>query len=532
MGSPQSTINVCSGVRLNSRYEHSIYFANLDAQRNYFAGKVVKTFSAYSFIRKSWDLNVAATMEEAASWTYLYFQNAKNWKVYYYFIDNIEYVNDNTVRLKLQLDVLQTYMFDYTLLPCFVERQHVTNDTRGANTLDEGLEVGELIDNEASDITSIETLCIMILASINPNYADTTEPIPAFAGMYNSVFSGLKLWAVDINDWAQWGTKIDELSEAGFLDGIISMWMYPKNLVKLGGENEWGDEVLCKVVESFTPNSVTASVSINAASIDGYTPRNNKLLTYPFNFLYCSNNNGGSAVFRYERFEGSDATFQLYGALSPDAPVMIAPTNYNGVDLNFEHALSLGSFPSCAWDADVYKMWLAQNQNQHAFNTATATIKAVGGALTAAGGLVTGNIAVAGAGAAGMGSGLMGIQGQLAQKADMAIQPPQARGQFSSNINIAAGKQTFTFYKKSVSAENAKIIDDFFTMYGYKINRVQKPNIHARSSHTYIKTVGCHIDADLCNEDATQIEAIFDHGVTFWTNGDRIGQYSDVNSTL
>lgn len=532
MSIPQSTINVCEGVRLNSRYEHSIYFADRTAQLNYFAGKVVKTFSAYSFIRKSWDLNVAATMEEAASWSYLYFTNATNGKRYFYFIDNIEYINDGTVRLKLQIDVLQTYLFDFDLLPSFVERQHVTDDTRGLHTIDEGLDMGDLVDNGVVDLEGIENLCILVLASINPNYSDTASPIHALSGMYNGVFSGLKVWAVDSPDWAAWGNKLDDLSTAGFLDGIVSMWMYPKNLVTLGGENTWEDNVLCKVVESFPKNGIETSVSFVNSDLDGHTPKNNKLYCYPYNFIYASNNNGGSAVYKIERFEDMRASFKVYGALSPDAPVVIAPKNYNGVEDNFEHGLSLGNFPSCAWNADVYKMWLAQNQNQHALNAVQARIQVGIGAAATLGSIATGSLAGAAAGVAAMYSGATQIQSQLAQKRDMEIQPPQARGSFSTNLNIVAGKQTFTFYKKTVNAEHAKAIDDYFTMYGYKINRVQTPNIHARKSHTYIKTIGCHIDADLCNEDATKIEAIFDRGVTFWTNGDRIGQYADDNSTL
>lgn len=532
MSIPQSTIYICENVRLNSRYEHTIYFADRAAQHNYFAGKVVKTFPAYSFIRKSWDLNVAATMEDAASWAYLFFTNSANGKRYYYFIDNIEYVNDGTVKLKLQIDVLQTYLFDFDLLECFVDRQHVADDTRGANTVDEGLECGDLIDNACVDLTGLENLCILILASINPNYSDTGTPVQAMSGMFNGVFSGLSVWAVDSADWGAWGSKLDDLAAAGFLDGITSMWMYPKVLVTLGGENTWGDDVLCKVVQSASVSPVYMSVPFNTASVGGYTPKNNKLLCYPYNFLYCSNNNGGSAVYKYERFNDTAAKFAAYGAVSPDAPVLLVPNNYNGVEKNFDHGIVLGNFPACAWDADVYKMWVAQNQNQQKYDKSMAGVKIAAGAVAGIASAFTGNIAGVAAGAATAFSGASQIGANLAQKRDMEIQPPQARGQFSTNINLAAGKQTYTFYKKSVNAEHAKAIDDYFTMYGYKINRVQKPNIHARKSHTYVKTIGCHIDANLCNEDATKIEAIFDSGVTFWTNGDRIGQYTDDNSTL
>lgn len=546
MSIPQSTINVCSGVRLNSRYEHSIYFADRTAQLNYFAGKVVKTFSAYSFIRKSWDLNVAATMEEAASWSYLYFTNTANGKRYFYFIDNIEYVNDGAVRLKLQIDVLQTYLFDddFELLPCFVEREHTLTDDPVSYTVDEGLETGELVDNEVFHWQQLNDKCILVLATINPNYTETTEPVPALAGRYNGVFSGLKVWAVNGSKWADWGAQLDKLSAAGFLDGIVSMWMYPKALVQLGGENTWDDDDLCKTVDGARDAGAFLPFDEPPSKVDGYTPKNKKLLTYPYNFLYVSNNCGGSATYRWERFGiYMQPQFSTAGTLSPEGTVKMFPTSYNGLkhvdadghvsfEDNYEQGLTIGGFPTCAWDSDIYKMWLAQNQNQ--LNTAggTAALTISAGAAAAVAGLATGNLAVAGAGAAAAIGGVQKIQSLLAQNKDMAIQPPQAKGGFSSNVNITAGKHTFSFYKKSVSNERARIIDDYFTMYGYRVNRVKTPNIHARKSHTYVKTIGCHIDANLCNEDATKIESIFDNGITFWTDGDRIGRYSDDNSTL
>lgn len=539
MSKPASVINICSGVRLDNRYEHSIWFASPGNQLAYFAGKVVKTFSAYSYIRKSWDLRVDATMEQAKKWNYLYFQNDGG-KTYYYFISNIEYVNDNAVNLRLDLDVIQTYLFDFDLLDCFVERQHTTTDSPGEYTLDEGLELGELVDNSVYHANNeIGELCILVLASFNPNYADTEKPVQAFAGMYDRVFSGLKVWAVSSADWAEWGAKLEELDEAGFTDGIIGMWMYPKALVKLGGENTWTDTDLCKTVGgSVTLGAdITPYPSGTPTKVNGYTPTNKKLLSYPYNFIYATNNMGNSAVYRFERFADSPA-FKVTGSISPDGTVKMRPSTYNGLPLNtsdidqsnYDQGITLGGFPSCAWDADVYKMWLAQNQNQHALSNVTSGLKIVGGALATGVGLATGALPMAGAGAMAMVSGSSQIAGHLAQKSDMEIQPPQSRGSFASNVNITANRHTFSFYHKSISAENARVLDDYFTMYGYKLNRVQAPNIHARPAFTYVKTIGCHIKGNMCTEDIVKVESIFDNGITFWVNGDRVADYSQSNT--
>ena len=530
MSTPDSKLYVCSGVRLDSRYEHSIYFANKQDQEDYFAGKVVHTFLALSYLRKSWPVQVHATMEQAKTWSYLFFRNSTG-KTYYYFITQVEYKNEHMVELTLELDVLQTYMFDFTLLPSFIERQHTTSDDPGEHTVDEGLELGDPVDNRAWDVTGIENLAILILATINPNHAETTKPVQALAGSYNGVFSGLKLWAVDGAKWQDWGLQLDELATAGFQDGIVAMWMYPKNLIVLGGENTWEDDDLCKTVESFPVSGVTTKAPGRPDNLDGYTPKNKKLLGYPYQFLYCSNNSGASATYRYERFEDpSTCNFTLYGTLSPEGTALLVPNAYNGLAKNFEHGLSLGGYPTCAWDSDVYKMWLAQNQNQHRLSVASATVKAVGGAFMTAGSLLTGNLIGAGAGVAGMASGASQIAGLMAQKKDMEIQPPQAKGNFSTSTNITASKQTFTFYYKSVNAETARMLDDYLSMYGYRINRVQTPKLNARPAYTYIKTVGCNMQGNLCNTDLTHIQAIFDKGITFWMNGDRIADYTQANT--
>lgn len=553
MSTPQSTIYICTGVHLDNRYEHSIYFADATAQREYFAGKVVKTFPAYSYLRKTWPLQVQATLEEARSWSYLYFRNGTG-KYYYYFINQVEYKNDNMVELTLEMDVIQTYLFDFQLRPCFVERQHTTSDNFGEHTLDEGLEVGELTESLARNWNNLSDMCILVLATINPNYANTDKPVDALGYMYDNVFSGLTVWAVESTDWADWSSQLNRLTEKGFIDGIVSMWMYPKNCVVLGGENAWGDDSLCKVVQSCKYANEKFTYETSNTSVANFEPKNKKLLCYPYRFLYVSNNQGGSAVYRFERFgDPANIQFLMKSSISPDATVKMYPSSYNGVagvynpngvgmvsQGNYEHGLSLGNFPSCAWDADVYKLWLAQNQNQnqHAMNTAGLAV--AGGALTAVASLAMGNVAGAIGGAGAVVGGAQQIGALMAQKADMAIQPPQARGSFSSNVNVVAKMHTFTFVTKEIDREHAKAIDDYFTMYGYKINRVQTPNLKARPAFTYIKTVGCNIagvtgttyepsGTQFCTEDRLKICSIFDRGITFWVDGERIADYSQNN---
>lgn len=538
MSTPQSTIYVCSGVRLDNRYDHSIYFPDAEAQQEYFAGKVVKTFLAYSYLRKSWPLQVEATMEQAKTWNYLYFRNGTG-KMYYYFIVNVEYKNDHMVELSLELDVLQTYLFDFDLLNCMVERQHTLSDAPGEHTVDEGLDVGD-VTTYNTQIIDPGAFCIMVMSTINPMATSEETAVPALPYMYDRVFSGVKFWAVDASDWVEWGNQLDKLTEIGQPDAILAMWMYPKDLVRLGPEESWDNDNLVHVVQgavSMTGSATETTIS-RPTALHGYTPKNKKLLCYPYNFVMATNNQGKTAVYRYERATGGTIKFRMSGALGPEAGVHLVPADYNGAVLAYNESMELGNYPTCAWNSDTYKLWLAQNQNSYFNAVAGSALKIVGGAglavLGAMGvgsgiGAVAGVSGVAG-GVAMASSGLSQAANLVAQHGDKEIEPPQARGGFSTTNNITNGRHTFDLYRTQVTVETARILDDFFTMYGYKINRVQKPILNARPAFTYVKTVGCKIAGNMCTADIVAIESIFDRGLTWWKNGDRVADYTQTNT--
>lgn len=523
MSTPATTIYLCSGVPLTNRYDHTIRFSTPAAQQSYFASKTAKTFSSYAYARKTWSIKVSSTFEAARVWSYLYFRNGTG-KWFYYFINQCEYVNDATVELSLELDVIQTYMFDWSLNPCFIERQHSPTDIYGENTIAEGLDTGDLVINASEDIGKASGWAIMVQSTFEPNTA--TESTKASKSMFtDSVFSGVGVYAVNSSDWNQLGEALSNFDSWGYSEGIVSMWMYPKQFITLATSSQWDDEILFKQVASMQPSDYTLAAI--PTSVDGYSPKNKKTLQYPYNFLYISNNNGAAATYHYEKWNGREfPVFRYVGSASPEGVAKLFPRFYKGAELNYEEGLTLTGFPTCAWNVDVYKLWLAQNQHQQATAFASAGLKIVGGiAATAFSGGMAG---VAGGGL--VVSGISDITSQLAQRADMEIQPAQARGAQSGTLNMVVGKQCFTAYQKSVDKYHARVIDDYFTMFGYACRKVDTPNISARPNWTYVKTVGSNVTGDFAQEDIRRINEIFDHGITFWSNGATVGDYSIDNS--
>ena len=531
MSAPQSEIHILKGLRIDNRYINTLYFENATEQYNYFVSKSVRHFTNYTYLRKSWSIKVNATMETATGWNYLMFRNPGS-KWWYYFITNIEYINDETVELFLEMDVIQSYLFDFHFNETFIERTHVTNDGLGKNNVPEDLEFGELVSCNVAETTELNDLCILVLTSVVPSWDNTNNTVGGtsepLGRKLNNIFSGLAVIYVDMSNWDKLATALRESTE--FNEGVVCMWVFPKALV--GYNHNEHDEVF---YSPYGNKSFTVTSKRPDTLGGGYVPRNKKLYNYPYNSLYVTNNAGSCGIYRYEMFGDPESiVFKVTGAISPESSPYMYPLNYKNNQRAYEEGVSLPSYPTCAWNSDTYKLWLAQNQNTQAVESAQGYGKIIGGAIAGVAGLATGNLAVAGIGGTMLLTGAQQIANQMAQKADKDVQPPEAKGNFSASTNIVAGFHKFTLIQKTVSAGWAEKVDNYFDMYGYRVNHRDVPNLRARQHFTYIKTVGANIYGNIPNDDLQKIVNIFDNGITLWSNHDNVGDYSlsETNSII
>ena len=529
MSAPVTRVYFCSGTGLRNNYEHSRDFADLAAQLQYFSTKVAFSQENYMYLRKSYSIKINRAFETCNDIDYLYFQNGANAKWYFYFVTDSQYINDNTTELSIELDVLQTYMFDYELQRCFIDRMHTASDVPGDNIVEENLDLGEYVHIQANiktDLSEYEMtdFCVMFMSSVS--LVDALGFGEKVNGqVYDNIFSGLYFYACLPENLGKIWDMLDGLDTDGKSDGVVNVWMYPKNYVELSPGFAWSDGIVS--VNGFLHHDVV----IDAPSqLFRYTPKNNKLLTYPFNMLYVHNNMGENAIFKYEKFfarDQSPITLRIYGSIFPDGGLKICPSLYNGDGgINFEHSLTLNGFPTCAWNSDLYKIWMAQNQHSQALTYLTGGVQMVSGAI------------MTGYGAPGIGAGMMSsgasqIFSQIAKSKDMEVQPPQARGTQSANINSAIGTQKFCITNKCIDPSHAKRIDDYFTAYGYKINGWGIPNITSRKKWNYIKTIGsCIKSHGIPVSDAENIDPIYNNGITFWHSGYDTGAYEEENPIL
>jgi hypothetical protein len=309
---------------------------------------------------------------------------------------------------------------------------------------------------------------------------------------------------------------------AGFnekMDAVTCVYMIPKKILT----NTSGTMVYSGQDSPVTyTNSFAKQVTLN-----GYTPRNKKLLCYPYNYILNSNNSGSSNILQYEHFAGDNVEYEIAGVPTIGGSIKCVPINYKGLERIQEEGIMLGKFPTLSWSADLYTNWITQNGANLNLGVASSGASIIAGA----GMMLTGG--GAGVGAGMVAGGVMGILNTMAQVHKQELTPNSARGNVNGgDINTSYKMNIFYFYKMSIKKEMAEIIDKYFDMFGYKVNDVKIPNKAHRGRYWYTKTIDINIDGNIPNNDIQKIKDCYNNGITFWRNSDEIQNYSLSNAIV
>ena len=123
-------IHLLNVPELDIQHNHTFSFANKQQQLNYFLSKKVNSIENVNYHRKNNNLKVNFHIDELQFVNYVMINNEvplNKW--YYYFVIDRRYINENCTELIIKIDVMQTYLFDYTFKSSLVERQHYNRYT-------------------------------------------------------------------------------------------------------------------------------------------------------------------------------------------------------------------------------------------------------------------------------------------------------------------------------------------------------------------------------------------------------------------
>lgn len=301
-------------VRFDVTKEHQLTFENITAQTNFFITTLNGVeLQASSYQRKDFKVRFPAGIDAIEKYNYMVCRNLPyNFKYYYFYITNMEYVNDELTDVFIQLDVFQTYQFDFIYKRSMVEREHVNSDIAGENTVPEGLETGEYYVNTYEYCDLFDSNCIVVTASKPVNATsnfpnDVGHPVSSLNGVWTYGKVYICESATDIRSLLS-GFSNNQYS--GGTESITNMYFVPRKCINWDNVVELPLPDIIKEYSSNSPMIYDFTIS-KPSSLDGYVPKNKKLLTFPYCFLVASNNNGSNNVYYYEKFNSSSCEFDF-----------------------------------------------------------------------------------------------------------------------------------------------------------------------------------------------------------------------------
>ena len=241
---PETEVHLLTNVPFNLTYNNVMDFNTPTEQITYFLNKTKYVFDKLTYQRvTSSTIKLDINYNDLLDVNYLIFKNdsVKN-KWFFAFITDYEFISESTTKITYQLDVFQTYLFDYEFQSTYVEREHTKrfNDDGSPviNTLDEGLAYGS--DYNTCMIKQYEQLEGIIWAIIvskvdlrsvpNKNYGGSTVsniPTPLYYYGVPISANGNNIGNFEIN-----GTKVSTIQDiwnlfttnSDFVGSIVSMY--------------------------------------------------------------------------------------------------------------------------------------------------------------------------------------------------------------------------------------------------------------------------------------------------------------------
>lgn len=535
---PNSTIYLIkSPIELDN--DNQLDFANATAQYNYFSSLPKKSLTGATFQRKDGTIRYPASMESVLEYNYCMYKNTNYGNKWFYaFITDIQWLSNDSCAISIKTDVWQTWQFDLTFKKCFVVREHVDNDTFGLHTIPEGIEYGEYIVNSKGDLgSSYDFSNCYLIAQVSDlcdkMWTDWGASVRVYSGLPNGCWYIAIYGETNAEIYQNFQNFVRSYDTENKADAIVSIFIAPKALVSVGSpvlsfDTDYGFDAqrLTSTTSYTTLNTYTIA---RQTTINGYSPKNSKVLCYPYNYLMITNNNGSDIAYAWEEFSSANASFTERGIVNQGCDIKLTPSNYKNTDLSggYEWSLNRQKFPVVSWNSNFYLNWQAVNGK---YQEVQATLTGLQWGASMITGMLTGNVG-------GMISGTMGLASSVANQAqqirEARMVPDSSKGNNNTgDLNYTVGKNCFTYYKMSIKAEYAKIVDDYFTQFGYKVNSLKVPALNSRTYWNYVKTEGCNIIGDVPQGDMQEIKGLFNRGITIWHDSTKFLDYSQNNTIV
>lgn len=539
MFSPDSNLRLLN-VRFDSELRSTLWFPDRDTQTSWFLSQSDNIqFNDITYIKKDNAIVLGCREEDVWRFNYVMYQNTNfSSKWFYAFIVKREWASDYSVKFYLQTDPIQTWMFDWSLMTSFIERQHSTTDTPGDNIIPEPVGGSTTIYQQAGSYDASPGR-IHVYATQNPDGSGAGGSM-----VTNDVYSACSLVEAEPMGNAEVvGLFLNEYVKNGTASAVARIQTVP-----------------------FLPGvtSARAVYSPHPDNVDGYVPRNKKILSGVFIKGYLTAY-GQETEFIPEFCNGD---VEVRAAIEETTgSVYFYVSNYGAANSE-SNTGSLGfvvTIPESQWAYNQYKndynlhngsnaMFVERSKLNRTVRSINAGIGAIGSAAGIAGNIVdlmnpiqaiTDGFSDDITGLAGNAQNLVNSASSLYENfsgideisqnlaaIDESYNAPAVGQVAASNPFLAAGITRMKWGWKVPDARFAERYDQFLDVYGYAQNAYSIPNLHAREAWTYVKVTELMLDGNCPDEDELRIKNAFRKGIFFWAYDHEYGNFSQSNNIV
>lgn len=564
-----SNVYLLENAKVDYQKQNGFLFSSYDEEVSYFLGCAKYSFANCSIVEEDrtiiLPLDDLHTLSGYYSCNYLMYQNpAFSNKWFFAYIGKPTPRNGGTCAMPFEVDYWQTWHNEAVFPQTMVERETVGDDTRGANLIPENLETGEFVISE-DDYN--DGLYSAIGTDIIKESGWDTRPAVLIGYLYqpkkqtgeedtsgNYIVEALQEAADKLT--YNFPNLAPVFAGGRFQQGNFQACKYVGYLIKTDTQEELDAaiDVVNSVMTELLTNVMIETVQVvkmvpyfiiansregdkntatpaihqvvgkgSPATFGGYTPKNQKLYTQPFNYVVMDNGAGETVEFGYEYFKGDSTqnikpgtpTFRLYSQLSNNPSCRLIPFSYKGPSRreNPLYSMKIDSFPNCSYSFSAGALDYYKNQSQYKMQGGSAALSAASGFIGSVMSFATGDFE---GGVSGLANTTTGVLQTMAKSKDAARIPNTVQSSTDDSMQFAIGRMTFTEYRMQIRRDYAERIDNFFTAYGYAVNNIKAPELFTRVRFNFIKTGGCNVQGNMPTEAKGAINALFNNGFRVW----------------
>lgn len=438
----------------------------------------------------------------------------------YAFITDVRWINIQCCEVSYEIDIFTTYFWRLTPLTSFITRSHLFQkpDEEIGDNLEPETDIS--ITNylrEYRDINTIEDIGL-----IN-NPPQQGYDLVVFSREWNDDSMHLTARGIVTALSTHYFTKVGEGMDYinAHSTEVKAAIMVPQ-FFRL-------KSVTPALIQSQPVAQVDEDCTKYLTNLDGYTPKNKKCFTYPFNNIEVITADGQKITLRYEYFklgglssQQNQARYVLYGELSTEPKITLCPAYYLGnknvipADSHYspDLTISISSFPIVSFAVDNFDNFILSG------GFAQTTL----GLISGIGTTMTGNL-----------SGIITATGAGVQLLTEYGKPDRVNGIGSSIPPAALNINTFYICHKFPNSDEAKTLDDYFERKGYATNRLDTPDFNIRPYWCYYQIPEFNFvnetDVAIPMDAISKIKQSLANGVTFWDKDTHFGDYSKDNHT-